>query len=81
VTTSYTYHHQTLNNYSFLDHFLCDAKLFQLLLRKGWTQDTGENLSDHMPIIVQFQHNLCISNVICDDDDDKKGKQCGIKLI
>jgi len=51
------------------------------LLRKGWTQDTGENLSDHMPIIVQFQHNLCISNVICDDDDDKKGKQCGIKLI
>jgi len=27
-----------------------------------------------MPIIVQFQQDLCISNVIC--DDDKKDKQC-----
>jgi len=73
LPTSYTYHRQSLDNYVFLDHFMCDAKLFQML-RKGIVLITGENLSDHIPIIVQFQHNLCISNVIC--DDDRKGKQC-----
>src|ERR1051325_4851772 len=52
----YTYYHETLNQHSWLDHVFVSHKLIGCVIATEII-DTGENLSDHLPIswTVKYQ--------------------------
>ena len=54
-SNSYTYHHNTLNQKKWNDHFIVHTSLLQKNITNAVILDEGDNVSDHLPIMM----NLC----------------------
>ena len=68
----YTYIHETLNQHSWLDHFIVSKSMYDFVSRCDII-DTGENLSDHCALKCSI--NLRFKDVMCFDSLDGTAKQ------
>ena len=68
----YTYCHETLQYYSYIDYFLVSSSM-SLDILNFKVLDLADNLSDHNPISVQFKMSLSISG-ICNNKTNKNSK-------
>jgi len=75
-SSAFTYRHQSLGHTSFLDYILISKNLSHLVTRVD-IQDSGLNLSDHIPVILNLNFNFdikCDVNFLDNKDSD------GIKI-
>ena len=68
----YTYFHESLNQHSWLDHFVVSKCLYDLIVQCDII-DTGENLSDHCPL--QCVLNLNIKHAYVTDSNSENAKR------
>ena len=55
----YTYHHESLDQRKFNDHFIISQEFLDLKLAKGHKiLEDGDNISDHLPILMSLSLNL-----------------------
>jgi exonuclease III len=58
-TLSYTYHHESLNQKKWNDHFLVSKGIHSSsILKKHRILDEGENVSDHLPLVMELSLSL-----------------------
>ena len=55
---SITYHHKTLDQKKWIDHFLVSSSLLEDKLSNFAVLDDGDNMSDHFPIMMNMQINV-----------------------
>lgn len=57
--SGYTYFNHKLSNYSFIDYVCCDKSI---VMNSFDVLDTATNLSDHCPVIANFEGELSVSS-------------------